>query len=87
MFFKVVVLKNFAIFTRKHPCWSLFFDKVAGLIEHLRWLLLEKLNQTAGSFFNFVFLGELAQFKRVKPVSVPEIVKKIVLTWCIMFGV
>ena len=25
------VLKNFAIFTRKHLCWNLFFNKVAGL--------------------------------------------------------
>ena len=24
MFFKIVVLKNFAIFTGKHLCWSLF---------------------------------------------------------------
>ena len=23
------VLKNFAILTGKHPCWSLFFNKVA----------------------------------------------------------
>ena len=25
------VLKNFAKFIRKHPCWSLLFNKVAGL--------------------------------------------------------
>ena len=30
MFFKIGVLKNFAIFTGKHLCWSLF-NKVAGL--------------------------------------------------------
>ena len=29
MFFKIGVLKNFAIFTGKHLCWSLF-NKVAG---------------------------------------------------------
>lgn len=29
-FFKKVFLKNFAIFTRKHPCWGLRF-KVTGL--------------------------------------------------------
>ena len=23
MLFKIVVLKNFAVFTRKHPCWNL----------------------------------------------------------------
>ena len=26
------VLKNFAKFTGKHLCWSLFFDKVGGLM-------------------------------------------------------
>ena len=25
MFFKIGVLRNFAIITGKHPCWSLFF--------------------------------------------------------------
>ena len=30
MFCKKVVLKNFAKFTGKHLCWSLFFNKVAG---------------------------------------------------------
>ena len=40
------VLKNFAKFTEKHLCWSLFFNHVAELrsayffIEHLLWLLL-----------------------------------------------
>ena len=29
MFCKYVVLKNFAKFTGKHLCWSLFLDKVA----------------------------------------------------------
>ena len=28
MFYKIVVLKNFAIFTGKHLCWSLFFIKL-----------------------------------------------------------
>ena len=50
VFYKNGVLKNFTIFTRKHLCQSLFFNKVAGLrpeifkntfiIEQLRWLLL-----------------------------------------------
>ena len=30
MFYKKVILINFAKFLRKHLCWSLFFDKVAG---------------------------------------------------------
>ena len=29
MFFKLGVLKKFAKFTRKHLCWSVFFNKVA----------------------------------------------------------
>ena len=27
VFYKKAVLKNFAIFTEKHLCWSLFFKK------------------------------------------------------------
>ena len=34
------VLKKFAIFTGKHLCWSLFFNKVAGL-QVLRTPILE----------------------------------------------
>ena len=29
--FKKAVPKNSAIFTGKHLCWSLFFNKIAGL--------------------------------------------------------
>ena len=29
MFFKIGVLKNFAVFIGKHLCWSLFFNRVA----------------------------------------------------------
>ena len=29
--FKIVILKNFAIFTGKHLCWSLFLIKVNKL--------------------------------------------------------
>ena len=31
VFYKKGVPKNFAIFTGKHMCWSLFFNKVAGV--------------------------------------------------------
>ena len=30
MFLKIGVLKNFAEFIGKQPCWSFFLDKVAG---------------------------------------------------------
>ena len=35
VFYKIGVLKNFAKFTEKHVCWSLFFDKVmsAGSLQ------------------------------------------------------
>ena len=33
---KKVVLKNFANFTGKHLCWSIFFNKVAGLTPILK---------------------------------------------------
>ena len=57
MFFKIGALKNFAIFTGKYLCWSLFLTKLQGFrcfpvniakifkssffIEHLRCLLLQ----------------------------------------------
>ena len=31
MFFKTGVIRNFAIFTRKHLCWSLFLIKLQAL--------------------------------------------------------
>ena len=31
MFFKTVVIRNFAIFTEKHLCWNLFFIKLQTL--------------------------------------------------------
>ena len=44
MLFQTGVLKNFAIFTGKHLCWSLksakFFLRIPFLIEHLHWLPL-----------------------------------------------
>ena len=43
MFLKIGVLKNFAIFTGKYLCWSLFLIKLQAwtALEHLRWLLLK----------------------------------------------
>ena len=31
MYFRISVLKNFAMFAGKHLCWSLFFNKYTGL--------------------------------------------------------
>ena len=52
MFLKIDVLINFASFTRKHLCWSLFliklqakFLRTRSFTEHLQWLLLWLLPQ------------------------------------------
>ena len=56
------VLRNFAKFTGKHLCQSLFFNKVAGLrpflTEHLRWLLLKLRNVTFFKCFGTIFFIE-----------------------------
>ena len=65
MFFKILTFKNFAIFTGKHLCWSLFLIKLqafrcfpvniakllraAFFMEHLRWLFLQMF------WFTFIF--------------------------------
>ena len=46
MFFKAVALKHFAILTGKHLCWSLFFNKGAGLWSNI----LLKRDSNAGVF-------------------------------------
>ena len=46
MFFKIVVLKNFAKFTRKHLCWSLFSIK----LQALRPATLLKRDSDTGAF-------------------------------------
>ena len=48
VFCKKGVLRNFAKFTGKHLCQSLFFNKVAGLAKFLRTpFLTEHLRTTA----------------------------------------
>ena len=51
MYFKIGVFKNFANFTGKHLCWSLFLIKLQArdyfyrktfFTDHLRWLLLKR---------------------------------------------
>ena len=50
MFFKIGVLKNFAIITGNHPCWRLFLIKLqvwrysnTGVFLWILWNFLEKL--------------------------------------------
>ena len=61
MFFKIGVLKNFAIYTRKHLCWSLLFNKVAGLRPAI--LIKKRLQHKC-------FLANIGKsFYRVTPVA------------------
>ena len=59
-----VVLKNFAKFTGKHLCQSLFFDKVAG----------EKKKRTLAQvfYFNEVRLSLFREFSKVDYSSLPN---------------
>ena len=42
MFYRNAVLKNFAMFTGKHLCWSLVLNKFAGLQGKMLFLILLK---------------------------------------------
>ena len=57
VFLKIDVLRNFASFTRKHLCWSLFlmkllakFLRTRSFTEHLQWLHLWFLQQNNLTF-------------------------------------
>ena len=52
MFFKIDVLKNFAIFAENHLCWSLFFNKVKGLKLQHKSLPVNIANFLRIDFFN-----------------------------------
>ena len=60
MFCKKGVLKNFTKFIGKHLCWSLFFNKVAGLSPET---LLKKRLQHRCFFVNFVKFFKNTFFK------------------------
>ena len=42
MFFKISVLKNFAIFTGNHPCWSLFLIKLQDAYNFIKRRLQQR---------------------------------------------
>ena len=86
------VLRNFAKFTAKHLCQSLFFNKVAGLrpffIEHLWRLILktiatlfsiEKASRNRVSFFSTLFLTEVKV-----SINVLGVIRKSALNYCLM---
>ena len=58
VFYKKAVLKNFVLFTGKHLCWSLFFNKVAGL-RRPAMLLKKKLQHRCFRVNNAKFLKTL----------------------------
>ena len=62
MFFKIGVLKNFAIFARKHLWWILFlinlFNKNIYFEKHLQQLLL-KFNESIFRSWNIIILNLL----------------------------
>ena len=72
MLFKIGVLKNFANFTGKYLCQSLFFDKGAGLRLQL-WThvgeFLWNLQNTKNTFFH-----------RTRPVTASDHIMKIIFT-------
>ena len=58
--FTVCVLKSFAILTRKHTCWSLFFNKVAELKtwNFIKKRLQHRRNENNDKFFGTTFFIE-----------------------------
>ena len=51
MFFKIVVLKNFAIFAGKHLCCSLFLIKVAAALKSV--FIKKRRDSKTGVFFEY----------------------------------
>ena len=92
VFCKKSVLRNFAKFTGKHLCQSLFFNKVADLrpffIEHLWWLILKaiatlfsvgKASQNRVSCFSRLFLTKVKV-----SINVSGVIRKSALNYCLM---
>ena len=52
---KKVVFKNFAVFTGKHLCWSLFLKKLHNLLKYKLLKLIRKSIQIAGKQFLKLF--------------------------------
>ena len=71
LFYKKGVMRNFAKFTGKHVCQSLFFNKVAGLIEQLWWLLMYRLlymaeiTQSKQKCLIFIVISSKKKFERL----------------------
>ena len=70
MFFKIDVLKNFVIFTRKHMCWSLFLVKMQPTT-------LLKRDSNTGVFLWILEIFETSLFYRTPSVAVSASLKVI----------
>ena len=66
IFFKIDALKNFEIFTGKHLCWSLFFNKVVGLRSE-NTFFYRTLPMAASGEQRTLVLCSLAVFLTFKP--------------------
>ena len=72
MFFRIGVLNNFANFTRKHLCWSLFINNVADLKTYN--CLKKRLHHKCFSA-KFVTFLRTPFFYRTPPVAAFDLLK------------
>ena len=92
VFCKKGVLRNFAKFTGKHLCQSLFFNKVADLrpffIEHLWWLILKAIatlfSVGKASRNRVYFLSRLFLTKVKVSINVSGFIRNSALNYCLM---
>ena len=61
MFLKKDIFKNFAKFTKKHRCPSLFFDKVAGLAYNFveKETLAQEFSSEFCKYFKNIYFAEI----------------------------
>ena len=72
MFFKIGILKNFAIFTGKHLCWRLFLIK----LKTLAWQLHQKDTPTQVFTFEYSKIFQSTFFYRTPPVATSVLSKR-----------
>ena len=74
MFFKMGVLKIFANFTKKHPCWSLFLIKLQALFKNIFFYRAPPVAAFVCLTFPSIFLGRKSN-NPVHPDYFPTITK------------
>ena len=78
MLFKIDVLKNFAIFTGKHQCWSLFLIKFL-----INYQLYCKETPTQVFFCEICQIIKNTFFYRTPPVAASEQTQEIFVVHCV----